>query len=259
MNGMTRMTIYLKALSAVALAAAFIGCGASDVPVGATPQEKFAHAMERYESEDYFEAIQEFEAITLQYPGSVVADDAQYYLGMARFKREEYLIAAYEFGRLIRTISGSEFVPDAQYMLGESYYQLSPPYPLDQEYTKKAIDELQAFVDFYPLDERATNAANKIVELNLKLAEKEFTNGVIYEKMDYDRAALNVYHNVAQIFHDTPFAKEAIYKRIQLFIDREETEDAREEIEEYLRRYDDERRGELEDLREELKRQSASR
>jgi predicted nucleotidyltransferase component of viral defense system len=50
------MTLHLKTALPLAVAALLLGCSSSDVPVGATPQEKFAHAMDLYESEDYFEA-----------------------------------------------------------------------------------------------------------------------------------------------------------------------------------------------------------
>ena len=50
--------------------------------------------MKLYQEEDYEEAIKEFESIILQYPGSSIIDDAQFYLAMTRFNREEYILAA---------------------------------------------------------------------------------------------------------------------------------------------------------------------
>jgi len=49
-----------------------------------TPEERLAYSIKLYDEEDYEEAVKEFEAIILQYPGSSIIDDAQYYLAMTR-------------------------------------------------------------------------------------------------------------------------------------------------------------------------------
>ena len=130
------------------------GCSSSINTVDFEPEERLQYAISLYNDEDYVEASTEFEALLLQYPGSVIVDDAQYYLGMCRFERGEYIIAAYEFSKLIKNMPASDFVSNAQFMLAETYYELSPNYNLDQKYTKKAIEEFQAFIDFFPLNEK---------------------------------------------------------------------------------------------------------
>jgi outer membrane protein assembly factor BamD len=161
------------------------GCGSSIDTTDMSSEERLQYAISLYTDEDYLEAQKEFEAILLQYPGSNIADDAQYYLAMTRFQRGEYILAAYEFSKLIKNMPASEFVPQAQFNLAESYYQLSPNFNLDQKYTRKAIEEFQAFIDFFPLNEKVAEAERKINELNDKLAHKDYSIAVIYEKMDY--------------------------------------------------------------------------
>lgn len=216
-----------------------IGCSGSVDTTLLSPEEHFNYALKLYQDEDYQEAQQEFQSILLQYPGSAVNDDAQYYLGLTYFKREQFLLAAYEFSKLIRDIPASEFVPEAQYMLAESYYQLSPAYQLDQAYTKKAIEEFQAFIDYFPLNPRVEEAERKIDELNDKLAEKLYSNARIYERMDYTRAAIKYYGDVQEIYHDTQYGPMALYKKIQLEIERENYQDAKEDINIFLSRYPD--------------------
>ena len=87
---------------------------------------------------------------------------------MSRFKRGELILAAFEFSKLIKNMPVSEFVPQAQFMLAESYYELSPNYTLDQKYTKKAIEEYQAFLDFFPANPSVPEAEKKIRELYAK-------------------------------------------------------------------------------------------
>ena len=111
------------------------GCSSTRDVAEMNADERLQYAMGLYNDEDYEEAATEFEALLLQYPGSSIVDDAQYYLGMCKYNRDEFILAAYEFSKLIKNIPASDFVPDAQFMLAQSYYELSPNYTLDQKYT----------------------------------------------------------------------------------------------------------------------------
>jgi outer membrane protein assembly factor BamD len=229
----------MKKLFFIIITLVLAGCSGSLDTANLGPEERLKHAIELYNDEDYLEAVGEFQNIVLQYPGNAVVDDAQYYTGLTRYKRGEYILAAFEFSKLIKNMPASELIPDAQYMLAESYYQLSPRYSLDQTYTKKAIEEYQAFVDFFPANSRVTDAEKKINELNSKLAEKEYNNAVIYEKMEYYNAALIYYNNVVEIYHDTQYAPRALYNRIQILIKRDRNSEAVTEIDKFLQRYPD--------------------
>lgn len=253
--------IMKKVLLLIIFTAIFWGCSSSLDTVNFSADEKLAYAITLYEDEDYEEAVNEFQAIVLQYPGNPVVDDAQYYLGMTRFKRGEYILAAYEFSKLVKNMPASEFIPQGQYMLAECYYQLSPHFTLDQKYTKKAIEEFQAFIDFFPSNEKIGEAEEKINELNEKLAHKAFENARIYEKLEYYTAALSYYDNVLDIYHDTPYASLAMYNKIKLLIDRNRNQEALTEISKFIQRYPDNSRvGEMQELKSSLENKlSASR
>lgn len=199
--------------------------------------EYYKYSLSLYNSGDYEDAITEFKTVILQFPGSAVIDESQYYLGMSYFGRKEYILAANEFSKLIRDLASSKHVPDAQYMLADCYYQLSPPYQLDQEYTKKCIEEYQAFLDFFPKDERAAKAAEKISEMDNKLAEKEFNAARIYERMDYKNAAIKYYGIVVDTYHDTKFAPTALYKKILLLMDKKKNQEALDASSQYMQKY----------------------
>jgi outer membrane protein assembly factor BamD len=221
-------------------------CSSSIETINLGPEERLAVAIKLYEEEDYLEAIKEFEAILLQFPASGINDDATFYLGMSRFKRGEYILGAYEFSKLIKSMPTSEFLSKSQYMLAECYYQLSPNFSLDQKYSKKAIQEFQAFIDFFPLDEKVSEAENKIAELNYKLAKKEFETGRIYEKLEYTSAAIYYYDNVMQIYHDTEFAPMAHYNKINLLVNKKNFDEALESARIFVQNYpNDSRIGEV--------------
>lgn len=231
-----------------------IGCSGGRDSMILDPEEGLSYAMELYNDEDFIESQKEFQSLVLQYPGSTITDDAQYYLGMSYYYDEQYLLAAYEFSKLLRDIRGSEFVPMSQFMLADSYYQLSPPYPLDQTYTKKAITEFQSFIDFFPLDAKVEEAERKIHEMNLKLAEKEFNAARIYEKMEYYNASMDYYTKVYETYHDTEFAPKALYRKINILLDKELFATAFENINLYIDRYPDaEDIDEIREIHEQMK------
>ena len=231
----------------------FWSCSSSVDLANLTPEERLQYAIKLYEDEDYEDAVKEFEALLLQYPGSGIVDDAQFYLAKSRFGRHEFIIAAYEFSKLIKNIPASPLVPDAQFMLAECYYELSPNYNLDQTYTKKAIEEYQAFIDFFPLNEKVQEAEKKINELNEKLAEKEYTIAKIYEKMDYYTASMKYYDYVVETYHDTPYAPKALYKKIMLLMEREREDEALREMRKFMALFpDDEHAEEINQIKSSL-------
>ena len=61
---------FLRTLLGISvLAGVFLGCGSTTVTTGLTAEERFQRAKALFDQEDYLEAIQEFNVITLQHPG----------------------------------------------------------------------------------------------------------------------------------------------------------------------------------------------
>ncbi len=215
----------------------FAGCEASEELQQLSAEERFARAMRLFNDEDYLAAIEEFKIVTLQFQGGTLADDAQFYIGESYFKREEYQLAAYEYESLIRTMPTSEFVPRARYQRALCYYHLSPPSHLDQEFTRRAIDEFQTFIEYHPTDPLVSDAEQKISELHTKLAKKEYENGIIYMKMEYFRAALNSFDFVLEKYYDSPYAEHAQLKKAEAMLRRKRYLEAKEEIEKFFSKY----------------------
>mgnify|MGYP001390811302 CR=1 FL=1 len=219
------------------LAVMFTGCSHTLDTSNMSPTEKLDYGKKQYDDRNYDEALNEFQTIVLQYPGSKIVDDAQYYLGMTRYKRKEYILGAFEFSKLIKNMPASEFVSKSQFMLADCYYKVAPEYPLDQKYTKKAIDEFQAFIDIFPTNEKVAEAEKKIKELNERLAEKAYKSAYIYEKMEYYTACLLYYDNVVETYHDTKFAPLALYSKIKVLAEKERKAEALREIDRFLEKY----------------------
>lgn len=214
------------------------GCGSSAETDRIVPvEERFEKAKALFDNEDYLEAINEFTVITLQNQGSAYADDAQYYIAEARFKRGEFLLAAYEYGTLVRNMRASPLVPDAQYKLGLSYYMLSPDFTLDQKYTRQAIEELQTFVEYYPSNEHAADAAEKIGELTTKLAKKEYQAAQLYMTLEYYKSAIVYFDDVIEKYHDTEFAPLSYLGKTEALLARKKYDEAKVQIDKFFERF----------------------
>lgn len=193
--------------------------------------------MAMLDDEDYLHAINEFTIITLQHQGSAYADSAQFFLAECRFRRGEYLVAATEYGYLKRSYPASPLVPEAQYKLALSYYNLSPPSMLDQQYTRKAIDEFQAFVEYYPSSVRAEEASAKIMEMNTRLARKTYETARLYETMEYYKSSIYYFDDIIEKYHDTEFAPLAYLGKVEVLITRKKYEDARTALQKFYDRF----------------------
>lgn len=215
----------------------FGGCSSSEQLKVADAEERFAKGKHLFDENDYLEAINEFTVVTLQYQGSGVADDAQYYLGECRFMREEYLLAAFEYQQLIRNLPASPLVPDAQFRIGLCYYNLSPRSALDQQYTLKAIDELQTFVEYNPAHAKAVEAEGLIRELTVRLAKKSYEIARQYRLLEHYKAALFYYSDVIEKFHDTEYAPLSYVEKTQVLLERRKYEDALRTITLFLEKF----------------------
>lgn len=229
------------------------GCGGGDVTKVMSVEDRFVKAKALYDKGDYLEAVNDFTVITLQFQGSAFAADAQYYLGECRYARDEYLLAAFEYSVVKRNYAASPRVADAQFKMGLCFYALSPRSHLDQTYTKRAIDELQSFVEYYPSHEKAVEADEKIKELTGRLAEKEFNTARLYRTMEYYRSALYYYDDVIEKYHDTEFAPMSSIDKVELLIKRNRYREAAQESKRFMERYPNSvLRGQMEKLKREI-------
>ncbi len=246
------------AVIVVVLALIAGGCGSSEKSVKTmTPEERFAHAKALFEEKDYIDAINEFTVITLQYQGSANAADAQFYLGECRFERGEYLLASFEYGIVKRNYPASARVAEAQFKLALSYYLLSPRSSLDPQYTRKAIDEFQQFVEYYPSNTLVPEADAKIKELTNRLAKKQYETARLYTKMEYYKAALVYYDDVIDRYHDTDFAPLAYLDKADLLLSRRRYREARETLDAFAARFPQSvLQSRADDLRKKLDRES---
>jgi outer membrane protein assembly factor BamD len=235
------------------MALVLAGCGSGEVTKVMSVEDRFAHAKMLFDKGSHLDAVNEFTVITLQYQGSAFAADAQYYLGECRFAREEFLLAAFEYSVVKRNYPASPRVADAQYKLGVCYYSLAPRSSLDQGYTRRSLDELQSFVEYYPGHEKAVDAESKIKEMTTRLAKKQYDTAKLYRTMEYFRAALFYYDDVIEKYHDTEYAPLSSIDKVEMLIGRNKYADAAVEAKRFLEHYPNSvLRGRVESLKKDI-------
>ena len=200
-------------------------------------EDRFALGKQKFDDGDYLGAIQEFQIVTLQFQGSTVASDAQFYLAESYFQRHEYLLAAAEYETLIKRLRSSGLLPRAQYKRALCFYELSPGPSLDQQNTKKAIESFQEFIEYNPTNELVPEAEARIRELNDKLAVKMYNAAVLYMKMDDHKSAEIYFRKVLERFHDSEWADDSQIGLVQALIARKKYSEAKEEVQRFFVRY----------------------
>ena len=168
-------------------------------------RDKFDKAMNNLKSKKYLQAQSDFKNVLIRGTGTDLGDDAQYYLGESYYRNKEYLLAIAEYEKLTRKMGYSPFVEDARFKICEAYRIESPKYYHDQEYTLKALERYQEFLDDYPNSSLLDDVLSSINILRDKLAKKAFETGILYMKMDEYQSAKLSFQIVIDKFYDTSF------------------------------------------------------
>ncbi|QBR10782.1 MULTISPECIES: outer membrane protein assembly factor BamD [unclassified Sphingobacterium] len=177
-------------------------------------QMKYQEAVKYYEKGKYSKALTLFEELVARYRGTAEAEDLYYYTSYASYRLKDYISARYHFKQFADNYPHSARAEEARFMSAYCYYLESPRSNLDQDNTRKAIEQLQLFVNLYPESEKAKEAGDLIQNLRDKLEKKAFDNAKLYYNMglpdDY-RAAVIALENVLKEYPDTKHAEEIEY------------------------------------------------
>ncbi len=187
------------------------GCGGKKVYVAGSAEEAFDVAMEDYRKGDYKEAASGFQRVIFNYPGVGLIDQAMFYMADSYYRDEEYLLAANEFKRVSSEFPDGPFAERALYKLGMCYLELSYPYELDQQDTKRAILSFGTLIDRFPRSAHADSAKERITELRDKLARKEFESGYYYYKRKYYDSAIICFETMTDEFQGSRWLAPTLY------------------------------------------------
>jgi len=226
---------YLKLLPLILAFFLFFCSSSGDLEVK-NSHDRFMVAKKLFLEKSYVKAMENLKIIAYE-KGVEYADSVQYLLAECYNNTDQFILSASEYSDLVRFTPNSPLAPEARYMIGVCYSKISPTSNLDQNYTIKAITELQAFIEYYPTHARARDAERLIIELRNKLAEKDYNTAILYIKMSKFRSALLYFNSVLERFHDSSFADLAQYGIIEVYIAQDKKDLAKNEIEKFLTKY----------------------
>jgi len=226
-------TAIIILLAASVLLAAW-GCGGSVNLTGMTARQLFNLGMEKYQAERYLTAIEAFQTVVYNYPGAALIDSAQYYLALSYYANKDYTLAGVEFNRLLLNYPSSVFAPQAQLMKAICYFEGTPDhYGLDQSDLQLAIEQFEDFLIDYPESEAVDDCRAYLKEARTRLAQKHYTNGIVYVRVRDYRAARVYFQKVIDEYTDTEFAPLAAFEMADTYYKSHDWDKAHEQFENF--------------------------
>lgn len=142
--------------------------------------EKYEYAKMYYEQKKYSRSATLLTDVVPIYRGTEKAEEALYLLSMSYFNLKDYASAGEYFQRYVSSYPRGSKAMDCRFNLAYGDYVDSPDARLDQDITRKAIKELDNFIDMYPRTELADSATVMRIELSDKLCYKEYLSAKLY-------------------------------------------------------------------------------
>lgn len=257
-----------------AMIASVVSAGCSSVKPAASESlpDRFDYGKRLYNAGEYQDAIMELQKLTYMSRATEYEDDVLFYLAQSYFKSNQYLLALDTYKRLVRNVPGTPYTRTIYFQIAMSYYNMSPIWSLDQEYTKLAIQQFQIFIDGYPAPDSA-EVATQIAELKAsaekdstnqryastlqkvknqyglldtlkkaenyiqicreKLAHKTFETAEQYVRLRAYKAAGIYYDEVILGYSDSPYYERALLGKIDVLVTRKKWDEALVAIEKY--------------------------
>ncbi len=214
-------------------------CSGSQEIIVQGAEATFQRGVQLLQKKSYVNARSEFDIVVKQYPASVYADSAQYYLAETYYNMEEYITAAFEFKNVYDNYPSSKLAPDARFKIAQCYAAQSPRPQLDQEPTRKAIQAFQDFIDYYPYSNLVGAAEKEIVVLRNKLAKKDYEIAELYKTLGFYRAAIVYYDVILDNYHDSNVADLAAIGKVKALLKRHRKSEAKTALKNFYATFPD--------------------
>ena len=198
-----------RALLAAAAVSVLAGCGAHVMPEIRTEQERLATARRMVQERHHADAIELLKAYVSGAAGQAQVDEAIYLLGVSYLETRQYPLAQGEFERLVRDYPESDSAGAGAFRLGEALLGQSRPRDFDQEYTERAVEQWQNYLQLYPGHWLNAEAERRVLLGRTRLGRKMVDAGNLYVKLRQWEPARVYFERVIANYGDTPAAPEA--------------------------------------------------
>jgi len=216
----TRMhTPFPKRLALLVITLATTACGAADPYRGIPADPLFARGQAEFEEEDWSNAVEILERVTLAFPDFERLADARFLLARAYYEDEKYITANQEFLNFLSRHPGSERVPEAALWTCRSVAAQSRIPQRDQSETERAAGVCQGVAsDYTGIDDEVAAQAREIFnEMRSRLAKKAFDNGEFYTARQQWDPAIIYFEKVVEEYADTEWAPRAIVEIMEAY------------------------------------------
>lgn len=197
----------------------------------------FLYGMERLEERDWSKAVSAFETFGRTYASHPRAAEGRFRMGQAYMGQRDYVTAAIEFNRLAADFPAGAWADDARFNACRSYYELAPPPPLDQEYTRTAIEHCRTLIAGYPDSDFVPQARELVVTLVNRLAHKEFDAAEHYYRRNALDSSIIYYTMVVDSYPESEWAPRALARIHEAYVRLGYTTEAEETRARLLRDY----------------------
>jgi outer membrane protein assembly factor BamD len=205
---------YLLALSCTLLLVA--GCSEFQKAQKSSDREYKAQVAEKYyAAEKYERAIPLLEELIVLCRGGDCSERMNYLHAMAYFRTKDYIMAAYYLANFTRTFPKSQYAEECAFLSAYCHYRNSPAWPLDQEETRQAIDQLQLFMVRYPRTELRDSCNTLIDQLRGKLERKAYEAARQYYNMRNYQAAGVAFRSFVRDWPNSAYREEALLLTLQ--------------------------------------------
>lgn len=245
-NCKNRLMMIKRFLLMFAIVAMLTGCGEYQRAQKSTDYDyKLDFARRAFEQKRYVQAATILEDIITVFKGTEKAEESLYLLALSHYENKDYISSGAYFKTYYTRYPKGKYTELARFYSGYGYYLDSPDPQLDQSGTIKAIEELQAFLDYFPRSEKVIIAQNAIFELQDKLTLKQLQNAQLYYNLgtymgnNYESAVI-VARNALK---DYPYSKykedlefiilKSRYQEANNSVDEKKPDRFREVIDEY--------------------------
>ena len=172
---------------------------------------KYERAYQYFKEKKYVQALSLFEQVLPKYKLTPKGEDIYYHYAYCHWHLKDYYLAGFYFKQFVRQYPNSKFAEECAFLNAMCAVKVSPESTLDQTDTYTALEELQIFIDEYPLSARI-DTCNKIMDkLRSKLEIKQYNYAKLYYRMENYKASYTALHAALQQFPNTRFREEMLY------------------------------------------------
>ncbi|MDF1546300.1 MAG: outer membrane protein assembly factor BamD [Bacteroidales bacterium] len=172
---------------------------------------KFDKAKQYYEDGDYAKAMTIFEQLIPIFRGTDKGEEVSYLFAYCNYYVKDYILAGHYFRRFAGSFPNSEHAEESSFMSAYCYYLDAPKPSLDQETTRKAIQEFQLYISRYPKSERIQECNDLVDELRRRLEKKSYDNAMLYYRVEQYKAAVVSLKSSLKEFPDTDYREDILY------------------------------------------------